>query len=213
MTPEEYDAWYETARGSWIGELEYRLLHRQLQPIPGMAILDVGCGTGYFSRRLAADGAIVTGIDTSRAMIGHARSRRRTGETYLVADAQALPFPDRAFDCVVAITSLCFVPDPDRAVQELARVCRGRIALGLLNRASLLYRRKARLGGEGGYQGARWHTASGGRTLLRRAGLRNLTVRSAVFGPGGGAVAKMLETTIPGVLPLGGFLLVCGDAA
>lgn len=208
MTPAEYDAWYGTPRGSWIGDTEYRLLWQLLRPSPGASVLDVGCGTGYFTRRLAADGLDATGLDSDDGMIRQAISQAATGERYMVGDAHALPFPDRQFDYAIAVASLCFVAEPDRAVREMARVSRRRVALGLLNRASLLCARKA---GRGAYRGARWDTASEGRALLVRAGLRNVTVRSAVFLPGGGIAARLLERVIPTILPYGGFLLVTGD--
>ena len=56
MTPAEYDAWYDSPRGRWIGETEFRLLQRLLALRPGETLLDVGCGSGWFTRRFAAAG-------------------------------------------------------------------------------------------------------------------------------------------------------------
>src|SRR4030067_1018702 len=69
MTPEEYDAWYRAPRGSWIGETEYRLLREALAPSPGASVLDVGCGTGSFTPRLAGGGFDVTCVDVSAGRI------------------------------------------------------------------------------------------------------------------------------------------------
>ena len=63
MDAATYDAWYHTPRGRWIGEVEYRLLHRMLARVPDATLLDVGCGTGYFTRRFAQDAGLrVTGL-------------------------------------------------------------------------------------------------------------------------------------------------------
>jgi 2-polyprenyl-3-methyl-5-hydroxy-6-metoxy-1,4-benzoquinol methylase len=56
MTAAEYDAWYRTPRGEWIGETEYRLLGKLLAARPHETLIDVGCGTGYFTRRFALEG-------------------------------------------------------------------------------------------------------------------------------------------------------------
>jgi ubiquinone/menaquinone biosynthesis C-methylase UbiE len=211
MSPKEYDAWYRTPRGHWIGETEYSLLRTVLAPTPGASVLDVGCGTGYFTRRLAADGLDVTGIDSSSGMIRYAQSQAVAGELYMVGDARRLPFPDRYFDSCVAITSLCFIREQEQALAEMVRVTRRRIVLGLLNRHSLLYWQKGRHGGRGAYHGARWHTARAARALLVRANLQNIVIRSAIYLPSGNGVARIMEHVVPPNLFCGGFLLVAGD--
>ena len=47
----------EALRGRWIGQLEYSLVRGLLKPIPDESLLDVGCGTGYFTRCFARDQA------------------------------------------------------------------------------------------------------------------------------------------------------------
>jgi SAM-dependent methyltransferase len=213
MSPAEYDAWYRTPRGSWIGETEYRLLREALALPPGASVLDVGCGTGFFTRRLAIDGFDIMGVDTSAEMIGYARSHDTGREQYVIGDARRLPFPDRHFDSCVAITSLCFIREQEQALAEMVRVTRQRIVLGLLNRHSLLYWQKGRHGGRGAYHGARWHTASAARALLVRANLQNIDIRTAIYLPRGNGVARTMENVVPQNLFFGGFLLVAGDIA
>jgi SAM-dependent methyltransferase len=212
MTPEEYDAWYRTPRGAWIGEVEYRLLLDALAPLPGETLIDVGCGTGYFTRRFAADGFAVTGVDLDQESLDFARTHAAAGERYLPADARRLPFPDRAFDLCVSVTALCFVREASQALAEMLRVTRRRFAIGLLNRRSLLYLQKGRHGGRGAYRGAHWHTVAEARALFTTTGVRELEVSTAVFLPGGGVWARLLERRLPRGLPLGAFLVVAGAA-
>jgi SAM-dependent methyltransferase len=213
MTPEEYDAWYRTARGAWIGETEHRLLREALAPLPGESLIDVGCGTGYFTRRFARDGLAVTGVDPDPEMLEFARTHAAAGECYLRGDARCLPFPDRSFDLCVSVTALCFIREESQALAEMLRVTRRRFAIGLLNRRSLLYLQKGRHGGRGAYRGARWHTGAEAKALFAPMPARDLEVRTAVFLSGGGAGARMLERWLPGALPLGAFLVVAGALA
>ena len=122
--PATYDAWYRSARGRWIGETEYRLLRRELGLRPAESILDAGCGTGYFGRRFAAAGHPVVGIDLDCAAASYASRSQLLRLSWVVGDMMALPFPDRSFDCVIAVTSLCFVEDEAKAVKEIIRVAR-----------------------------------------------------------------------------------------
>src|SRR5579872_2767899 len=73
-----------------------------LDPQPGERILDLGCGDGFLTARLAAMGARVVGVDASAAQIQAARA---LGLDARVADAQALAF-DGAFDAVFSNAAL-----------------------------------------------------------------------------------------------------------
>ncbi len=212
MTPADYDAWYATPRGRWIGTREFALLARLLDARPGETLLDVGCGTGYFSRRFTQEAALnVTGIDIAEAALTFARDKFAHDKSPHIdfgrADATRLPFADGAFDHVVAVTSLCFVAEQARALREMARVARRRVALGLLNRRSVLHWQRSN---SSGYAGARWHEAAEARKLLADAGIGGIQSASAVFLPSGGALAQALEGLIPASLPIGGFLAFAG---
>jgi SAM-dependent methyltransferase len=213
MKPADYDAWYDSDRGRWIGETEYRLILERLAPRPGDRLLDVGCGTGWFTRRLAAmPGLDVMGIDLDPESLAFARGRDPRA-SYARADALRLPFADNSFERVLSVTALCFVKDWPRALAEIVRVTDRRFAVGLLNRRSLLWRGKGRSGGSGAYQGAHWHTRQ--EILGALAGLPVVDVRidTAVLLPGGSRLARLAERFLAGWIPLGSFLVVSGDRA
>lgn len=159
-TPEAYADWYVRRRGSWIGEREFFLLRRLLDARPGESVLDVGCGTGYFTTRFSEEtrGPVV-GLDPNLDWLRYAR-RTTDGLLWVAGTGEALPFRDRSFDRTIAVTSLCFIEGERRAVREMARVTRRRVALGLLNRHSLLWRERGRASGPSSYDGARWHTSA-----------------------------------------------------
>lgn len=209
--PASYDAWYETPRGRWIGETEFRLVSRLLGLRSGETILDVGCGSGYFTRRFAENthGENVTGLDADSSMLAFAR-KRDSRQHYVEGDAQALPFPNRSFDDVISVATLCFVENERLALAEILRVTRRRFAVAWLNRASLLYLQKGRDGGTGSYRGARWHTSGEIRDLFAGLPVQGLTLSSAVFLPGSGFMARALEPHIPNWLPLGSMLVAAG---
>ena len=153
MDATAYDAWYDTSRGRWIGTVEFRLLSGLLHAQPGDTLLDVGCGTGWFTRRFAEDGLRAAGLDSNQDWLAFARAKGPPEIRWIVGDARALPFPDYSFDQVVSVAALCFVDDERRAVAEIVRVARRRFAIGWLNRTSLLYAQKGQGGGSGAYHG------------------------------------------------------------
>lgn len=211
MTPQDYDAWYDAPRGRWIGETEFSLLRRHLDLRPGQQVLDVGCGTGWFTHHLAQAGLRMTGLDVDERMLEVARQRTPQGINWLQGDATRLPFADHSFDQVVALTSLCFVPDWPRAVAEIVRVAQRRFVLGLLNRHSLLWRDKGPGGGQGAYRGAHWHTRGELAACLQQLPVRRVRYASAVFLPSGTKFAQIVEQVLPDAWPWGSFLLVSGE--
>jgi SAM-dependent methyltransferase len=90
-------------------------------PAPGRLTLEVGCGEGRVARDLAHLGHMVVALDASPTLVAKAAAADLAGR-YLLADAAALPFPNRCFDIVVAYNSLMDVADMPAAVHEASRV-------------------------------------------------------------------------------------------
>lgn len=116
----------------------HRHARRLLAVAPGQAVLDVGCGTGSVTRRLARDagaGGLVVGLDPSPGMLAAARARpdprRGASLQWVQGYGESLPFDDARFDRVSALFSLRNMVDWRAAVREMARVLRpqGRLVI------------------------------------------------------------------------------------
>lgn len=94
-----------------------------LNPQPGEVILDLGCGTGDLSVRIAQVGAEVWGVDADPAMLAQARAKF-PDLRFLQADAMALPDFGRTFDAIFSNAVLHWIPDLDRLAESLARTLR-----------------------------------------------------------------------------------------
>ncbi|MGW2223105.1 class I SAM-dependent methyltransferase, partial [Nonomuraea sp. NPDC001684] len=93
--------------------------------VTGRRILDAGCGSGPLFAELRDRGAVVTGVDASAGMLEMARRRLGPEADLRVADlAGPLPFPDDAFDDVIASLVLHYLEDWGPALAELRRVLR-----------------------------------------------------------------------------------------
>nr|WP_066945095.1 class I SAM-dependent methyltransferase [Microtetraspora fusca] len=91
--------------------------------VTGRRILDAGCGSGPLFAALRDRGAVVTGIDNSTGMLELARQRLGAGADLQVADLRnPLPFPDGAFDDVIASLVLHYLEDWGPTLTELRRV-------------------------------------------------------------------------------------------
>jgi SAM-dependent methyltransferase len=96
----------------------------------GARVLEVGCGPGHLSLRLARQhGLDTTGLDLDPAMIERARANAERGgderrPSFLVGDVASMPFPDGTFDLVVSTMSMHHWADPTAGLAEMARVLR-----------------------------------------------------------------------------------------
>lgn len=154
--------WDEERSQVWLADIESR--ERQLEPIgdalfehaellPGMSVLDVGCGSGVTTARAAGlvapevgghpagmeETGRVVGSDISPAMISAARQRHdRAAIDWLVADAQDHDFGADAFDAVISRFGVMFFADAAAAFANLASATRpgGRLAVTVWQRRS-----------------------------------------------------------------------------
>jgi SAM-dependent methyltransferase len=95
-----------------------------LPPVDGRFGLDLGCGEGHNTRLLAAEGADLVALDTSRPFIEAAASAPGDGIRFVLADGAVLPFGAASFDFVTGFMSLMDVADPETTLAEVARVLR-----------------------------------------------------------------------------------------
>jgi ubiquinone/menaquinone biosynthesis C-methylase UbiE len=152
-----YEQWYMN-EGRRADRLEKNVLEWLLAKFPdATSLLEVGCGTGHFTRWFQRQALETVGLDLSAAMI---RKAVEWGAVpYLQGDAHHLPFRDQSFDLVALITTLEFLQDPLDALEEASRVAKGGLLLGVINRRSWVGRRYRRLGGPI-WENARFYTTS-----------------------------------------------------
>lgn len=125
------------ANAGWGATVDLRAWERdRLRLAPSERLLDVGCGLGDAARALAADlgpAGEVVGLDASTAMLATARAGwdALCPARFALGDAQALDVPSGSFDAARSERVLQWLPDPQSAVTELARVLRagGRVSL------------------------------------------------------------------------------------
>jgi len=128
--PEIHASWesaYRTRANERFYERVFDELARLLPDRGGTTFLDVGCGLGAHSLRLARRGFTVSAVDFSESILEQARENVRANGlagriTVEQADLLALPFRDDAFDNVLCWGVLMHVPEMARAMTELARV-------------------------------------------------------------------------------------------
>lgn len=127
---------------------EFQDYKRQMRPLlalqPGETVLDVGCGVGYESCRLAQEYPKVTvvGIDRKTMVAEAARRANRLGVDirWMVGQAELLPLPDASVDACITERVLLFLPHPGQAIAEMVRVLRpgGRIVSYELDMAATI---------------------------------------------------------------------------
>jgi ArsR family transcriptional regulator len=118
---------WEHIRRSYFDDRVTSLAIEKLLP-RDLTLADVGCGTGSLTFELARFARKVIGVDLSSEMLRRARAVAREREVRNVefrqGDALKLPLDSHSVDAAFCVMVLHFLPDPQRAVEELCRVTR-----------------------------------------------------------------------------------------
>ncbi len=125
----EYDEWFDNNPIIYQSEL---LALGRYMPSKGRG-LEIGVGTGRFAQPFG----IKEGIEPAKAM---AKLAEKRGITVYNAVAENLPFGENTFDYATIVTTLCFLQDPFKALQEARRVLRsgGNLIIGFIDKNSKL---------------------------------------------------------------------------
>ncbi len=123
--PELYEA-----RHAFVWHLGQGVLEL-LSPEEGENILDLGCGTGQLTHRIAESGARVTGLDSSPEMIGQAR-QNYPALSFVLADAASMQF-EQEFDAIFSNAALHWMLNAEEVARSMARALKpgGRLAAEL----------------------------------------------------------------------------------
>ncbi len=177
---EQYDEWFTTPTGLYVHQYEADLLLELLDPRPGEHILDVGCGTGIFTRDVSARGVRVTGMDLSFGMLAKAAEQGSGDFSAVCGNMRALPFADQTFDRAFSMTAIEFVEEISIPLQELHRVTKkgGCLVVATLNALSpwAVQRQKKAQKGHSLFSHAYFRTPDAIRSLVNSP----CTVKTAV---------------------------------
>ncbi|MGW3353285.1 class I SAM-dependent methyltransferase [Nonomuraea rubra] len=166
--------------------------------VTGRRILDAGCGSGPLFSALRDRGAVVTGIDASAGMLELARRRLGDDADLRVADlADPLPFPDGAFDDVIASLVLHYLEDWGPTLAELRRVLRpgGRLLVSV-DHPFVITLMRAMAGEKPSYFGTRNRTEEwtmGGQTAQMSFWDRPLHAMTEAFTAAGFRISVISE--------------------
>jgi SAM-dependent methyltransferase len=145
---EDDDYLVESGRQAWSrGEIDWgvwRVPEAELRVLPdvnGLDVVELGCGTAYFSSWLVRCGARVVGVDPTPAQLERARAFQREFELefpLVEAGAEAVPLPDASFDLALSEYGASIWSDPYLWVPEAARLLRPGGLLVFLRNSTLL---------------------------------------------------------------------------
>jgi len=162
---EQYDKWFED--NAQVYEQEVQAVAEMLPYLDAYPRrLEVGIGTGRFASPLGFE----MGIDPAVEMLNIAKQR---GLTVFRGVGEYLPFTPKSFDIVLMVTTLCFLQDVNKALNEIRRILRlrGKLVIGYIDGDSVLGESyEKRRGKSTFYEGATFYTTNEVKQVLAKAG-------------------------------------------
>ncbi len=131
------EQWFQKPQNRSVFELEAQLMRDLLKPMRGESVLDIGCGIGACLQAFLDMGLQVTGLDPSTYMLDVAIKNLGNRVDLYRGYAEDLPFDDNSFTYACLFTTLEFVEDPQKALEEAFRVAKDRVFIGVLNRYAI----------------------------------------------------------------------------
>ena len=132
-----YARWLQKPQNRATFDLEVQLMRDLLQPMRGESVLDIGCGTGACLAAFLEMGLQVTGLEPSTYMLDLAMEKVGHRADLYRGYAEDLPFDDNSFNYACLFTTLEFVDEPRKALQEAIRVAKDRVFIGVFNRYAI----------------------------------------------------------------------------
>ncbi|HUV50774.1 MAG TPA: class I SAM-dependent methyltransferase [Anaerolineae bacterium] len=132
-----YEQWFNNPQNRFFFDLEKGLMLDMLKPVRGDSVVDIGCGIGANLLSFAEMGLEVTGLDPSPYMLDIAARNLDNRADLHRGFAENLPFDDNSFNYACLVTTLEFVDDPQKAIEEACRVTKDKIFIGVLNRYAI----------------------------------------------------------------------------
>ncbi|MEM2129664.1 MAG: class I SAM-dependent methyltransferase [Candidatus Bathyarchaeia archaeon] len=136
----EQKAFKESLGLRYLSWIEKTFISSEL-PIKSIATLDIGTGTGRNIEIITKRSFAVLGIDISRSMLIKAKEKKTCNTVLVLSDGRNLPFVSEAFDCVLCIRVLKYIPEWRKVIEEISRVLKpnGKVILTFPNILSVQY--------------------------------------------------------------------------
>jgi len=199
LGPDVYAEWRASGIGAITEDLQRRLVLALVGDVSGRRGRGVACGDGAPASEQCRGGAALTGIAASDEMIvaAIARATREGADiSFLVGEADSIPFDPECFDVVLAVTILCFVANATPVFREIERVLRpgGFLVIGELGKWSLwaVARRIRAWLGSRLWRRGRFRTGRELQLLANQAGLAPGSVHGSVYYPRWQRAARVL---------------------
>lgn len=170
----EYEEWFERNKNIYKSELN-AVKNFIFKNEKG---LEIGIGTGRFAKPLG----IETGIEPSESMRKIAADK---GLEVHDGVGESIPFPDKSFDFILIVTTICFLNDLEKTMEECRRVLRenGKIIIGIVDRDTPLGQEYLQNKENNVfYKDAHFHSTEELLELLEKYKFKNIEIVQTVFG-------------------------------